>query len=86
MLQKLYSAAEIAERYGTSECTARRYMRKMRHMESPLRVREEDLREWENRRTVDSPDVVRKRMEAAREARLKVRAREQRRRSADVAV
>ena len=75
MLPRLYSAADIAERYGCSQCTARRYIRQMRHMENPLMVTENDLREWENRRTVDSPEVIRARMMAAKLAKQKVRAR-----------
>ena len=71
MLQRLYSAEELAERYKCSQCTARRYMRQMRHMENPLRVFETDLREWEVKRTVESPEVVRERV-----AKVKAAARE----------
>ena len=75
MMQKLYSAGDIAERYGCSLCTARRYIRKMRHMENPLMVAESDLREWENRRTVEPPEVIQARMMAAKLAKQKARAR-----------
>ena len=62
MLQDLYGPKEIAERYGCSPCTARRYIRQMRHMEDPLRVFESDLKAWEVKRTVESPEVIRERM------------------------
>ena len=62
MLQALYGPREIAERYDCSLCTARRYIRQMRHMEDPLRVFESDLKAWEVKRTVESPEVILERM------------------------
>ncbi len=50
-MEKLLSVRDIMERYGCSRETARVYMRKMEHMEKPLRVRESVLRIWELERT-----------------------------------
>lgn len=58
-MEKLYSPKEIAERYGCSVDTARDYMRRMEHMEKPLRVRESVLRAWECERTRQAGDVCR---------------------------
>jgi len=52
-LQVLYSPKQVAERYGVSEKTATRYMRKMDHQEKPLRVTERALEAWENGRTYE---------------------------------
>ena len=46
-LEKLLTAKDIAERYGVSEKTAMRYMRKMECMEKPLRVTERAVTAWE---------------------------------------
>lgn len=53
MVDRLYCSNDIAARYDCSITTARAYMRKMRHTEKPLRVRERDLLMWEEARTVD---------------------------------
>ena len=74
MLQKLYSPQDIAERYACSLCTARRYIRQMRHMEDPLRVFESDLKAWETKRTVESPDVIRQRILQEKMSRRKFQA------------
>ena len=70
MLQKLYSAEDLAERYGCSQVTARRYIRQMRHMENPLRATEQAVADWERGRTVESAEVVKQRIirEKARKA------------------
>ena len=73
MLQKLYSAEDIAQRYGCSQCTARRYIRQMRHMESPLRVTERDLIAWENGRMIESESVIRQQIAEAKVRKMAVR-------------
>ena len=56
-MEKLLSARDIAERYEISERTAMRYMRKMRHMEKPLRVTERAVEEWENAKTFEPGEI-----------------------------
>ena len=55
MVKRLLSADDIAERYQCSKKTASRYMRKMPHMEKPLRVTEQAVEAWELCRMVE-PD------------------------------
>lgn len=55
MVKRLLSADDIAERYQCSKKTASRYMRKMPHMEKPLRVTEQAVEAWELGRMVE-PD------------------------------
>lgn len=50
-MNRLVTVKEIAERYNCSTKTARRYMRQMEHMEKPLRVTEQAVRQWELDRT-----------------------------------
>ena len=50
-MEKLVTVKDIAERYGCSLPTARKYIRQMiPHMESPLTATEIAFREWEERR------------------------------------
>lgn len=56
MMNRLLSVKAIADRYECSEKTARRYMRRMDHMEKPLRVTEEAVMAWEMSRTLE-PDI-----------------------------
>ena len=58
MVKRLLSADDIAERYQVSKKTASRYMRKMPHMEKPLRVTEQAVEAWELGRMVE-PDGTR---------------------------
>lgn len=51
-MRNLLTAQDIAERYRCSEKTARRYMRQMEHMEKPLRVTEDAVKQWELDRTM----------------------------------
>lgn len=51
MKDRLLTVSDIQERYQCSPNTARNYIRRMEHMEKPLRVRESVLREWEANRT-----------------------------------
>lgn len=62
MLEKLYKAEELAERYGCSDVTARRYLRQMRHMENPLRATESAVRAWEASRAVESSIEIQRRL------------------------
>ena len=54
-MKRLLSVADMAERYQCSKKTASRYMRKMPHMEKPLRVTEQAVEAWELGRTFE-PD------------------------------
>ena len=54
-MRKLLSVTDIAERYQCSVKTARRYMRRMPHMEKPLMVTEQAVEAWELGRTFE-PD------------------------------
>ena len=57
-MKRLLTVKDIANRYQVSEKTARRYMRKMAHMEKPLMVTEQAVEAWELGRTFD-PDGAR---------------------------
>lgn len=57
-MKKLLGVAEIRERYGCSEATARKYMRQMVHMEKPLRVTEDAVAAWEIERTYNPVDTA----------------------------
>ena len=54
-MKRLLTAKDIADRYQVSVKTARRYMRKMPHMEKPLMVTEQAVEAWELSRTFE-PD------------------------------
>ena len=52
-MERLLSVKDICERYQLKDArTARRIMRDMDHMESPLMVTERALAAWERRKTV----------------------------------
>ena len=52
-MEKLITVKDVAERYGCSAPTARRYIRQCNpHMESPLTTYAWALHEWERSRTV----------------------------------
>ena len=57
-MERLLRASDIAERYGCTAQTARRYIRQMAHYENPLTVSEKSLREWENRRLSLPPEPI----------------------------
>ena len=63
-MKPLVTVKQLAERYNCSEKTARRYMRKMEHMEKPLRVTADAVERWELDRTMgmgyDLPPLRRK--------------------------
>ena len=54
-MKRLLTVADMAERYQCSVKTARRYMRKMPHMEKPLMVTEQAVEAWELSRMIE-PD------------------------------
>ena len=51
-MENLLTPSDLAERYRCSTRTARRYMRRMEHMENPLRVTEKAVLQWEYDRTM----------------------------------
>ena len=55
-MERLVTVRVMAERYGCSAPTARRYIRQIEpHMEKPLATFDWALREWEESRTVHVP-------------------------------
>lgn len=52
-MDKWLTAADIQQRYQCSGPTARKRMRQMIHMESPLLVRLADVLAWEMQKTID---------------------------------
>jgi len=65
-MERLFSVADLMERYQCSRQTAVRYIRKMEHMEKPLMVRESVLAAWERDRTVKPAEVIRQEMMRAK--------------------
>lgn len=51
-MDRLYSVKDICERYQVKAATARKFMRDMEHMESPLMVSERAVKSWEQRKTL----------------------------------
>lgn len=60
-MKRLMSVKQIAERYKCGLTTARKYMRQMVHMESPLMVTEQAVEEWESRKTYEPTQRTRQR-------------------------
>lgn len=61
-MERLVTVRDMANRYGCSLPTARKYLRQIvPHMESPLTAPEWAFREWEESRTVIPETVSRKR-------------------------
>lgn len=50
-MERLLSVKDICGRYQCKPATARKYMRDMEHMESPLMVTERAVMAWERRKT-----------------------------------
>jgi len=64
-MERLVTVKDMAQRYGCSLPTARKYLRQIiPHMEEPLTAPEWAFREWEEKRTVIPVEVSRKRREA----------------------
>ena len=59
-MERLYSVRDICERYQVKSVTARKFMRDMVHMESPLMVSERALKEWEQRKTFPPESATRR--------------------------
>ena len=51
-MDRLYSVNDICARYQCKAATARKYMRDMEHLESPLMVSERAVAAWERRKTL----------------------------------
>lgn len=61
-MDRLVTVREMANRYGCSNPTARKYLRQcVPHMEDPLVAPEWAVREWEQNRTVIPVEISRKR-------------------------
>ena len=61
-MERLLSVKDIAERYQCKPATARRYMRDMQHLETPLMVTERAVKVWEAKRTVPPESETRRRL------------------------
>jgi hypothetical protein len=61
-VDRLYSVKDICERYQVKSVTARKFMRDMDHLESPLMVSERALKAWEQRKTLPPESVTRQMM------------------------
>lgn len=59
-MDKIYSVKDICGRYQCKPATARKYMRDMAHMESPLMVTERAVAEWERRKTMPPESETRR--------------------------
>lgn len=68
-MDRLLTVKDIQTRYSCGPDTARKYMRQMRHTESPLRVSTEALAAWEADRTRGGLEE----MEAAAQMRARAR-------------
>ena len=64
-MERLLSVKDISERYQCKPATARKYMRDMVHMETPLMVTERAVKVWEAKRTVP-PESETRRQERGR--------------------
>lgn len=51
-MDRLFSVNDICARYQCKAATARKYIRDMEHMESPLMVTERAVAAWERRKTL----------------------------------
>ena len=61
-MERLLSVQDVCARYQVRATTARKYMRDMVHMESPLMVTERAVMEWERRKTLPPESVTRELM------------------------
>lgn len=55
----MYSVKDICARYQVKAVTARKYMREMEHIESPLMVTERAVRAWEFKKTEPPASKIR---------------------------
>lgn len=59
-MEKLLSVKDVCERYQCKPTTARKFMRDMVHMESPLMVSERAVIDWEKRKTLPPESEMRR--------------------------
>ena len=60
-MERLVTVRAMRERYGCSYPTARKYLRQCHpHMENPLTAPEWAVKDWEDSRTVVSPEMIQK--------------------------
>jgi len=59
-MERLLSVNDICARYQIKAVTARKYMRDMVHLETPLMVTERAVMDWERRKTLPPEDETRK--------------------------
>lgn len=61
-MERLLTVQDVCARYQCKATTARKYMRDMEHMESPLMVTERAVAAWERRKTVPPESETRQLM------------------------
>ena len=61
-MDRLFSVSDICARYQCKAATARKFMRDMEHMETPLMVSERAVAAWERRKTMPPESETRKLM------------------------
>ena len=61
-MERLLSVKDIQERYQCNPATARKYIRQMEHLESPLMVSERAVNAWERRKTTLPDWMIRSEM------------------------
>lgn len=61
-MERLFSVQDVCARYQCKAATARKYMRDMEHMESPLMVTERAVAAWERRKTLPPENETRRMM------------------------
>lgn len=59
-MERMYSVKDICARYQVKPVTARKYMRDMEHMESPLMVTERAVKAWESKKTIPPESEIRR--------------------------
>jgi hypothetical protein len=59
-LEALLSVKDICARYQVKSATARKFMRDMVHLESPLMVTERAVADWERRKTLPPESETRR--------------------------
>ena len=60
-MERLLSVKDICERYHVKDArTARKIMRDMEHIESPLMVTERAVKEWERKRMLPPESEIRR--------------------------
>lgn len=65
-MERLLTVKDIQQRYQVNPATARKYIRQMVHMESPLMVAESAVEAWERKKTIAPDWMIRERLRRAR--------------------